>query len=202
MTSTTLDGRKPVWSGYCDVNESSANTFSTPGSRLSKLSGIIDNLSPSTKGISDTAILFPSTYNTRTVGFSGTNSNADDIFTVSGNTGDATLDINATGRTIKEHYKLAWTAYAVVPSAALSSAELIDRGFQSTDLLYDFKLYYDYQPWNGDSYTDGSSFILIRNVSVFKFTGSGNTIRFKICQRESIGEAFSINTCKEKAVIR
>lgn len=190
----------PIWSGYADVTASTASALSTPGSRLSQLSGIINNLSPSTKSISNTAILFPGTYNARTVGFSGTNSNANDIFLVTGNTGETSLNINATGKTIKEHYKLAWTAYAVVATDVSSQA--VARGFKAGDALWDLTLYYDYQPWNGQSYDNGSSVPLIRNISVFKFTGSGNTIRLKLCQRESIGGEYSINTCKEKAVIR
>lgn len=196
VTATTNLGRRPVWSGYSDVNDSAINTLSTPGSRLSKLSAIIDNLSPSTNDISNTAILFPSTYNAHSVGFTGTDSSADDIHPVSGNTGDATLDLDAkANRTIKEHYKLAWTAYAVKPINPHTMPG-------TTGTVYDLQLWYDYQPWDGESYSDGSNVILIRNVSVFKFTGSGNTIRLKICQRENIGEALTTNTCKEKAVIR
>ncbi len=196
----------PAWSGYCDVNASSKDSLSTPGSTLSSLNAIISNLS--TSGISDTAILFPSSYTARTVGFwNGAAGNTDGIHPVSGNAGtDETLNLDSrglsVGRTIKEHYKLAWSAYAIVPTAKLTAAELADRGFESTDDIYDLELYYDYQPWEGEHYTAGSNTVLIRNISVFKFTGSANTIRFKICQRESIGGNYTINTCKEKAVIR
>jgi len=196
VTATTHLGRRPAWSGYCDVNASTINTLSTPGSGLSKLNAIINNLSPTAKGIDNTAILFPSTYTTHTVGFTGTGSTANDIHTVSGNTGDETFtfDANLSG-TIKEHYKLAWTAYAIKPINPH-----VMKG--ATGTVHDLQLWYDYQPWDGESYSDGKSVILIRNVSVFRFTGSGNTIRFKICQRENIGEGITTNTCKEKAVIR
>jgi len=128
--------------------------------------------------------------------------NTDGIHPVNSQTGDTTLTLDAkANRTIKEHYKLAWTAYAVVPTV-LTAAQLADRGLPAGDLVYDLILYYDYQPWDGENYTNGSSQILIQNVSVFKFTGAGESIRFKICQRESVGGAFTINSCKEKAVIR
>ena len=213
VTATTIpDGRKPVWSGYSDVTNSSINSLSTPGSRLSKLSGIIDVLAPSSKTIANTAILFPKTYTAGTVGFTGNlagiASNNSNIHPVNTNVGDETLTLDASTnlggiarRTIKEHYKLAWTAYAVVP-VPLTSAQKIDRGFEDADELDDLVLYYDYQPWDGNSFSDGSSVVLIRNVSVFKFTGSGDTIRFKICQREAVGEIFTTTICKEKAVIR
>ncbi len=195
----------PAWSGYCDVNASSKDSLSTPGSTLSSLNTIISNLS--TSGISDTAILFPSSYTARTVGFwNGAAGNTDGIHPVSGNSGTDNLTLDSLGvgveRTIKEHYKLAWSAYAIVPTVKLDAAELANRGFESTDDIYDLELYYDYQPWEGEHYTAGSNTVLIRNISVFKFTGSANTIRFKICQRESIGGNYTINTCKEKAVIR
>ncbi len=206
VTATTTPlGRRPVWSGYCDINASSINSLSTPGSRLTKLSAIINNLSPSTKSIGDTAILFPSTYTSRTVGFSGTGSNNYNIHPVSTTTAtDETLILDTPTdpsgkRTIKEHYKLAWTAYAIKPINLRTMPGTVGGAANN---VYDLELWYDYQPWDGDSYTNGSNVVLIRNVSVFKFTGTGNTIRIKICQRENIGENYTITTCKEKAVIR
>ncbi len=202
VTATTNLGRRPVWSGYCDVNASTINTLSTPGSRLSKLSEIINNLSPTTKGIGNTAILFPSTYTAHTVGFwDGAGNDNSDIHPVSGAADDENLTLNTTtdpggGRTIKEHYKLAWSAYAIKPV----NPHTMPGG--ATGTVHDLQLWYDYQPWDGESYSDGKSVILIRNVSVFRFTGSGSTIRFKICQRENIGDTLTTNTCKEKAVIR
>jgi len=194
--------RRPVWSGYCDVDGTTdAVNLSTPGSRLSDLSNIIANLSSST--IANAAILFPGTYTAHTIGYAETVRDNSGIHPVSGQTADTTLTLDAIGtdRTILEHYKLAWTAYAVVPTQ-LTVAQLIARGLPTTDLIYDLTLHYDYQPWDGENYLNGSSQILIRNVSVFNFKGSGNTVRFKICQRESVGGTYTINTCKEKAVIR
>ena len=188
----------PVWSGYCDVNASSKDQIITPGSKLSELNGIIGNLSPANNGITNAAILFPGA-TAYTVGFGGDTSN---IHPASGQSADDTLDLDTrTSRNIKEHYKLAWSAYAVVP-VPVTGTNLTDRGFKASDTIWDLTLHYDYQPWDGDSLPTAAPIMLIRNVSVFKFTGSGNTIRLKLCQREYIGEEYSINTCKEKAVIR
>lgn len=171
----------------------------TPGSRLSDLDTIIQNLSGST--IAEAAVLFPDTYDVNTIGYTG-GTDATNIHTVSGRTGETTLNLDArANRSFSEHYKLAWTAYAVVPTA-LTNAQKTERGFQTTDALWDLTLHYDYQPWKAENHTNGFSQVLIRNVSVFNFTGTGSTIRFKICQRESVGDIFTINTCKEKAVIR
>ncbi|UFH58805.1 prepilin-type N-terminal cleavage/methylation domain-containing protein [Sulfurovum mangrovi] len=208
---TTGEKRRPAWSGYADVTASTKDALSTPGSRLGALGSIISELSSGNSGLGDSAILFPDTFDADTVGYAGGVS-AENIHPVSGQTGDTVLNLESrlTGvsRTVKEHYKLAWTAYAVVP-VELTAAELKDRGFEDINLgegdeagLWDLRLYYDYQPWEDENYDNGKSQVLIRNVSVFNFTGSGSSIRLKICQRENIGGDLTINSCKEKAVIR
>jgi len=85
---------------------------------------------------------------------------------------------------------LAWSAYSLVP-------EDLDG-----DGLFNLFLYYNYQPWNGEKYTDGSRSLLITDVSVFKFTENGGVIQLKLCASENIGENFNISSCKEKAIIR
>ncbi len=195
ITATTALGRRPVWSGYADLPASTVDSLSTPGSRLTKLNGIIGALSPSGSGIDDAAIIFPGA-TAHSVGFTEATRSTANIHPVSAAAADTTLTLDAkANRTIKEHYKLAWSAYAVEPFNEHTMPGV-------TGSVWDLRLWYDYQPWDGESYTDGSNTILIRNVSVFKFTGSGNTIRLKICQKENIGDTYSINTCKEKAVIR
>lgn len=202
--------RRPAWSGYADLTASTKDVLSTPGSRLDALDTIINNLSKNAagtanSGIADSAILFPDTYDAYTVGYAGGVS-AENIHPVAAGAGTVlTLDPVAGGgsRTVKEHYKLAWTAYAVVP-VPLTNAQLTERGFDDIDVgdgLWDLRFYYDYQPWDNENYTNGKSEILIRNVSVFNFTGSGSSIRLKLCQRENIG-GVTVNSCKEKAVIR
>lgn len=204
-TSATITGSMvPVWSGYADVNAPTTNVdaLTTPASGLSKLDTIISNLrrNGSSTAIGNTAVLFPGSYTAYTIGFGA---NSDNIHPVSGQTNDTILNFNTrANRDIKEHYKLAWTAYAIVP-VLVNNPE--DRGFQEGDQLWDLVLHYDYQPWDGETLGDvpeAQRYVLIRNVSSFKFKGEGNTIRFKICQRETIGQTYSINTCKEKAVIR
>jgi len=175
----------PGWSGFIDLDASSKTSLKTKGSDLSKTDTIIKKLGGS--GIGDSAIFFPGEYNARNVGYGSDHSGA--ISVGAGSTGDTLAVNDLTGKTIKEHYKLAWSAYAVVPS---------DNG----DGTFDLDLYYDYQPWNGDTHTNGKKQTLIRNVSVFKFVGSENTIRFKICQQEKITQNKKITICKEKAVIR
>lgn len=197
----------PGWSGFCDVdsNNTDTNNISTPGSNLDLSNTIITKLSNTTKDLTDAAILFPGIYNVHTVGFNETTSNSTGISKIASKSG-TTLTLNPVTvgtRKVKEHYKLAWTAYAVVPTQITDTNELKDRGFKATDIIYDLALYYNYQPWNGESYSsNGSNKTLIRNVSVFNFKGTGDTIRFKLCIQENIGQTYPITICKERAVIR
>jgi prepilin-type N-terminal cleavage/methylation domain-containing protein len=179
--------RVPGWSGFIDVDASSSTALDTKGSDLGTTNSIIGNLSDGNSDIGSAAIFFPGEYNVDNIGYNGNTVGA--IQLGAGSTG-TTLNVpDLIGRTIIEHYKLAWSAYALVPN---------DNG----DGTFDLVLHYDYQPWKGESYGDGKQQTLVRNVSVFKFVGSDNTIRFKLCQQEKITNDKRITICKEKAVIR
>jgi len=180
----------PAWSGFVDLNASTATELKTNGSKLGDCNDIISNLSNNSRNIGDAALFFAGQYNAYNVGYDGgDNSGAVKVDDSSKDNDDKLVVDDLTGKTISELYKLSWTAYALVPS---------DNG----DGSFDLDLYYNYQPWNGDSYSDGSHRVLVRNVTVFKFSGSENTIRFKLCQRERITTDRNITICKEKAVIR
>ncbi len=191
----TSTSRRPGWSGLCDVDESNVTGIVTPGSQLALSETIIGNLSNSTRGLADAALFFASTYNPTNISYGVNSSGLSNVASGAGET--ITLDAAAVTRNISELYKLSWSSYAVIP-VQRDGTVCTDPATQVCDL----HLRYNFQPWNGGTYVNASSSILLRNVTVFRFTGSGNTIRFKICQREDIGEDFNITTCKEKAVIR
>jgi len=181
----------PGWSGFCDVDASSLNTLVTSGSTLGNADDVIGHLSGTdAKTLGNSAVFFPNTFDENSIGYAG-QTGTTSVSTVDSGTGSTlTLDAPTSGtRTITEHYKLAWSAYAIVP-------------VQQTNGLYTLNLHYNFQPWDGDPYTNGTQTTLIRNVSVFNFTGTGNTIRFKLCTQENIGGTYPITTCKEKAVFR
>lgn len=197
FTAITTADRRPGWSGLCDIDASTVNSIATPGSQLALSTTIIDKLSNSTKTLADTALFFASTYNPTNIGYGADSSG---LSTVASGAGEViTLDATGATRNISELYKLAWSSYAIVPVQRDGSV-CTDPATQVCDL----HLRYNFQPWNtgGGTYTNATSSVLLRNVTVFRFVGSGNTIRFKICQKENIGEGFNITTCKEKAVIR
>jgi prepilin-type N-terminal cleavage/methylation domain-containing protein len=183
--AVTPSSRRAGWSGFCDVNASSINSISTPGSQLGAADTVISNLS--SRDLNDTALFFSGTYNTRNIGY---DANTSGVSTVASGSGETLLLDAAAGRNISEQYKLAWSSYAVVPLNCVSGR-------------CDLELRYDIQPWGGTSYSSTTSrSILLRNVTVFQFTGSANTIRLKICQQEFITSSYPISTCKEKAIIR
>ena len=152
----------PGWSGFCDINTSTQTTLETPGSALGLTTTIKNNLSSST----NLSVYFP-----------------DDLTDYNASISDAdTLTLSGTVPTrIVEHYKLAWSSYALV----------VEGG--------DLFLYYNFNPTPATTLGTTKS-LLMKNVATFKFQGGGRTIRFKICKNERISDDVNITACKEKAV--
>ena len=89
---------------------------------------------------------------------------------------------------IVERYKLAWSSYALF-----------------VDDQNDLYLYYNFPPMRAAA-AGQTRQLLLRNVSNFKFEGSGETIRIKLCVEEFIDgnpvpvPGTGIRSCKEKAI--
>ena len=209
----------PPWNGFCDIDASSQASIRTPGSQLTLENTILSNLSNSEVSLNGTqhpAIFFrhslyketasppPKTDYYRvlddpdgTPGCMGMISNDTSCISTVSIVDNENLSFqNSAGvanKVIAEHYKVAWTAYSIW--------QVDDDG----DGLYDLKLCYNYQPWEGERLSSngcpGTLSTIITNVSVFKFAESGNTFRFKLCSQENIGEDYNISICKEKAII-
>lgn len=211
---------KPGWSGYCDVNATlnsitagTRDEVITPGSGLDFADTVIQNLSGGTNSLADTALLFQtngmhSDALSQTPNCYGYNGDRSCIYRISGHDGARKIKLDdniATGNYISPLYKLAWSAYAIVPVN-------IRRATTGNSALFDLELRYGYQPWNTTGNKDfegASSSTLLRNVTSFKYSQLGNTIRFKICATEQIGgesvddvNATNISVCKEKVVMR
>ncbi len=89
-------------------------------------------------------------------------------------------------------YKLSWTAYAIV----------YDPG---TDFDGTLTLFYDYQPWNGESYTDGKSAVIMEHVSAFRKRQSFHVMKIQVCTKSELSKASNIDedrysVCKEKTI--
>lgn len=171
---------KPGWSGFIDLGApiNSKTTVKTPGSQLLTTAAYV--ITALNGGA------FPSTYNLG-VFFPADSGNTHEIDAgaVPTDTQLGLIDIAAAKRKVKEHYKIAWTSYALS----------VEGGN-----LY---LYYKFKPSIGANIPTGDSskrIILLHNVSTFKFMSAGQTIRFKICKEEEIGEDFNVTSCKEKVV--
>jgi len=55
---------------------------------------------------------------------------------------------------------------------------------------FNLTLYYNYQPWENETYHDGKSTLLIEHVSTFRFTQIGETIRLKLCIHDDMQMRF------------
>jgi type II secretory pathway pseudopilin PulG len=200
----------PGWSGYADLSQSDTTKIVTQGSSLSNADAIIYDLSGQVSPLS--------TVNFAAVHFvdDGNASGACGGFIDSGatfmhpivsvdTTDPAKNKINfsspapATFITIKEHYRLAWSAYAIVFNGN-SKGEL--------------ELVYNFRPWNGDTvasamndttkitdlhsgkkYNSSNSYI-----SAFAVKYETGLIRFNVCVSKTIGADFNATVCKEKVV--
>lgn len=200
----------PGWSGVANYKtvadgstlpSASRNSIYTPASLLTNTANIMENLSNHKVNLTTAkpaALIFQQKANEYRTGQEYSPScmglidpsNTECIFRVA-NSGDTNLTfVDAKPKIVTERYKLAWSAYTLVP-------EDLDG-----DGLYNLYLYYNYQPWNGETYNQGVKKLLTSNVSVFKFTENGGVIQFKLCASKKISATNRISTCKEKVLIQ
>lgn len=204
FTTMSAANRTPGWSGFVDLTTSAravavANiNLSTPGSTPALSNTIIATLSArgaNVVGLNNAAIYFPNSIihdNATTYNPAGANN----IYAINGFANNQlTIAAPNPSSTIQEQYKLAWTSYAIVPSNQRANGN------------FDLNLRYNFQPWNNQTFfQNATQRILLRNVSVFRFTGSLNSVRFKLCVQEQTGGTAAApvmtSICKEKVVIR
>ena len=184
----------PKWSGVVDLNLSSADTIVSPESNTTAINTLISVLSPFNNTISNAAIYFVgSNSNKDSYGWQGAITDQNQTMhpiKAGTNLNEFESDIaaNFSNVALFEYYKLAWTAYAIVHTAGSPDA---------TDGT--LTLYYDYQPWEGDSYTDGKKAIIMKHVSSFQFAAVGSLVKVQVCVKSMLtNEEYSI--CKEKTV--
>jgi len=99
------------------------------------------------------------------------------------------VDNNFTGVEAFEFYQLAWSAYAIG----------IDD-WNTTTSSGTLTLWYDYQPWKGESYdVDAKTSTIMNNVSSFRFIARDSLIKIQVCVKSLLtNEEYSI--CKEKTI--
>lgn len=197
-------GATPYWSGVANYETATRNSFISPASQFSKVATIMNNLSNGKVDITNAkpaGLLFFQQDNEYRSGLGYSplcmglidDTNTSCIFPIKIGSTDNNITFTRTNepKIVTERYKLAWSAYALVPEKHIPN-----------DGLYDLNLYYNYQPWNSEKYSDGNKSLLMKNLSVFKFTENGGVIQLKLCATENIGADYNISSCKEKAIIK
>ncbi len=196
----------PGWSGFIDLNDraiTDENETSTKGSRLDYAATTIMALSYGDVNLSDPditkdhpAMIFKKHFagaTPTTFGFNPNSTDHNDTYPVRSNGNDRLLFTEyVANKYISEQYYLAWSAYALVPDIADDNDN------------FNLRLYYNYQPWHGERFDDNNPDIrdslIAENVSTFRFTQTGNTIRIKLCIQDDNKTGTPIGFCKEKAV--
>jgi len=193
----------PLWSGIIDLDLSSASTLKSPETNTTALDDLITTLSQdSGTGVEDSALYFiGSDSDINAYGWDGnalTEHNNSVMHPIKAGDNLDEFNSSITGvdfsdTDIYEYYQLSWTAYAVVHNA----------------ITEELKLYYDYQPWNGDTYltkADGTatqSSLLMENVDTFRFKAVGSVVKIQVCVKSDIinGDADGgYSLCKEKTI--
>ena len=192
---------KPLWSGIIDIDPSKAlgnKILISPETNTSAVNNFITALRPagSSTDINNSAIYFIGSNSNIKTGFgwdttTGTSEALHPIHADNANLNRLIADNNFSGVDVYEYYQLAWSAYAVG----------IDD-YNTTTHTGTLKLWYDYQPWEGEKYTDGSSFTIMENVSTFQYNTVGSILKIQVCTKSTFGAMSEGNysLCKEKTV--
>ena len=167
----------PDWSGFIDLQSSSAAALSTPGTLYTNTYGAVFFIGSDVDLSSNFG--WDATIN---------NQNAA-IHPIQFNATGQIVDANTTGSTdfsgidVYEYYQFTKSAYAV--------------SLEGSDLV----LYSGYTPWSGQRMTAGKRSVIMENVSTFQFTSMGDILVVQVCVTDNnvtgVG-AYSI--CKEKVV--
>ncbi|MEA2112121.1 MAG: prepilin-type N-terminal cleavage/methylation domain-containing protein [Campylobacterota bacterium] len=189
-----LGNTLPLWSGFIDLDarEDAANLYTTdasntllisPNSNTAALSTQIQNISPTTTDLSNAALYFigSSTHVNNSYGWGGA---ANDMHAISSATANEFTG-NFNNVKIYEYYQLSWSAYAIVHDTAAKT----------------LTLHYDYQPWEGDSYANATSALLMNNVTAFNFRSVGDILKVQVCVSEDdLTAEGEYAICKEKTI--
>lgn len=193
----------PGWSGLVDFDHAAAGTINrtivSPGSHLSIADNIIRSLTNNNVNFANNKIAFiPKTNKTTDISnfYNNTATNytirvnrfagRDDTYQILAIDNLPTYTDGSSG--ITDEYYLAHTAYAL----ALTGTDTKDMTLW---------LYYNYEPWSGEVYTDGERNMLAQHVSTFRFLRYGDSIRLKLClQDANLTTTDDLSACKETVV--
>ena len=199
---------KPLWSGIIDKEYAHSTPIPTdiytPETNTTKLDSYIRVLSNGGSGVEDSAIYIMSSDSDVKVDYGW---DANEITTQDKAMHPVKIDDTNISKFLSSNsedfsnlnmqledvrYKFCWSAYAIE----------YDKGDNYDGVL---TLYYDYQPWKGEKYTDGKSVILMEHVSTFRKRQSFNVMKIQICTKSTLLKKSSIDEeqysiCKEKTI--
>jgi prepilin-type N-terminal cleavage/methylation domain-containing protein len=195
----------PYWSGIIDLDNSNANTLTSPDTNTTAVDNLIQTLSNNTATIADAALYFIGSNADVTVdfGWAGANHDQAHIDAQQGamhpiqagallNEFTSSTGTNFAGVDIYEYYQLAWTAYAIVI-----------EDYDDVEHKGKLVLYWGYQPWAGEAIADADfSATLMENVSTFQFMAIGSIMKIQVCTNSDLlqDEDGEYSLCKEKTV--
>jgi len=200
----------PYWSGVIDFVDSNATFLKSPETNTTAIENLIQVLSYGHSHIYDAALYFVDSDNDVQNGYGWnfgstlTDQNGSVMHPVkAGGTdgfvprsGDTTTTNTFANVDVSDYYKLAWTAYAVGIS-----------DYNTTTATGTLMLYYDYQPWDGDTYllqsdgvTETKSQIIMQDVSTFQFMAIGSLIKIQVCVKSNLLKDEEYSICKEKTI--
>jgi len=192
------------WNSFIDLDSASTSKsqIHSPGSRFDYANDSIKALSYGEIDISGggsggkVGLIFKCNNNMdpKSYGFNGSTSSSNIYKVYIGSSNDVLKFYDTSSKEICEQYYLSWSAYAIVPEGV--SGVLTDAN-GNTYKDFNLTLKYNYQPWEGENYSNAKSQVLAEHVSTFRFIQTGHTIRFKLCIRDP---QTTYGFCKERAV--
>ena len=198
----------PGWSGLIDMSDTIntnlfARTLSTPGSRLDLARDTILALTDNDVDMNNVAgdlpaLIFKGSkplFNVNNYYTEGGNTYTTHVSRNTNTTFHIPIDDNLTdfgSGNLFEQYYLAHTAYALVPVGANVND-------------YNLTLHYNYQPWEGEKYSDAAvvarAQVLAEHVSTFRIRQEGDVVRIKLCIHDNNQSgSFDFSACKEKVI--
>jgi len=197
----------PFWSGIIDIEDSNKDKLISYKTETNTTDDLIKILSYGYSDIDDSAIYFiGSDTNIDGYGWDGhaiTDQNGSSMHPIKKDATDITAFIPRKGGTsdsndlkdvkVSEYYKLAWSANAVAI-----------ENYNTTTHMGDLYFYYNYQPWDGETYyTTGHNIqkvLLMENVSTFRFIAVDTLMKIQICTKDNLIAEETYSICKEKTV--
>lgn len=187
----------PTWSGFIDVDNAAGTPTNlvSPGTSWNRSAAVITSLSPSNTVAPALFFIGDESVNV-TTGFgwnaalANQNANMHRVAMGLGVDQFAPSVGNFAGVDVYEFYRLAWTAYAL---------ELFVDGADGRQKL---RLWYDYRPWAGQVFNQGTSRILMEDVSSISFASIGDALKVQVCvsDRGLSGGNGALSVCKEKTI--